>query len=218
MSSCTYCGDLISFRYINGRCIAMHSSGSCGAFLTKTCTDFTKEHHALESACYLTRCPICSAKVFFVRHNGGSVWLDGPLGAPWPKHGCFLDSQSNSPPNIQSAVAPSLPAESREEGSNSAGVVRFAKVEHGMTECILETGGSGAYFLHVKNNAGYLLGQLCELNREENIISASDAPELRYAITELKHTLRTLTTFCHVCRVEISLKKAKKHLHQVHKV
>jgi len=28
--------------------------------------------------------------VFFVRHNGGSVWFD-QLGPPWPKHECFND-------------------------------------------------------------------------------------------------------------------------------
>ncbi|MBX9628706.1 MAG: hypothetical protein K2X82_33235 [Gemmataceae bacterium] len=26
--------------------------------------------------------------MFFVRHNGGSVWFDD-LGGDWPKHGCF---------------------------------------------------------------------------------------------------------------------------------
>jgi len=28
--------------------------------------------------------------VYFVRHNGGSVWFDS-LGKPWPKHSCFFD-------------------------------------------------------------------------------------------------------------------------------
>jgi hypothetical protein len=27
--------------------------------------------------------------VFFIRHNGGNVWVDPPLGWPWPKHSCF---------------------------------------------------------------------------------------------------------------------------------
>lgn len=40
--------------------------------------------------CCPTNCPICGAKVFFVRHNGGSVWFD-ELGQPWPKHACFDD-------------------------------------------------------------------------------------------------------------------------------
>jgi hypothetical protein len=37
-----------------------------------------------------TTCPECGAPVFFVRHNGGSVWFD-ELGPPWDKHGCFAD-------------------------------------------------------------------------------------------------------------------------------
>src|SRR5215469_8383434 len=40
--------------------------------------------------CHPTSCPKCGASVFFVRHNGGSVWFDS-LGKPWPKHGCFFD-------------------------------------------------------------------------------------------------------------------------------
>lgn len=40
------------------------------------------------------RCPKCSALVFFVRHNGGSVWLD-ELGQPWPKHPCY-DQQGST--------------------------------------------------------------------------------------------------------------------------
>jgi hypothetical protein len=33
---------------------------------------------------------MCGASVYFVRHNGGSVWFDS-LGKPWPKHSCFFD-------------------------------------------------------------------------------------------------------------------------------
>ena len=40
--------------------------------------------------CSPTTCPRCGARVFFVRHNGGSVWFDS-LGPPWPKHACFDD-------------------------------------------------------------------------------------------------------------------------------
>jgi len=40
--------------------------------------------------CRPTTCPECGAEVYFVRHNGGSVWFD-ELGSPWPKHGCFDD-------------------------------------------------------------------------------------------------------------------------------
>lgn len=40
--------------------------------------------------CRSTRCPECQAKVFFIRHNGGSLWVE-ELGWPWPKHEHFGD-------------------------------------------------------------------------------------------------------------------------------
>ena len=53
----------------------------------------TPWHVSIEDFCRKTTCPICgSDNVYFVRHNGGSVWFD-QLGLPWPKHGCF-DTQA----------------------------------------------------------------------------------------------------------------------------
>ncbi|MGY4878984.1 OST-HTH/LOTUS domain-containing protein [Vreelandella aquamarina] len=43
----------------------------------------------------LTRCPICKSEVYFIRHNGGSVWLDPPLCPPWYKHPWFDKSNSS---------------------------------------------------------------------------------------------------------------------------
>jgi len=219
MALCTHCGDTVTFRYINGRCIPLHSTGSCGNSSGGTFTDFTKDHHAPQSACYLTSCPICRAAVFFVRHNGGSVWLDSPLGPPWPKHGCFIDEQPNPRHPLGSAEHVST-SESKAAHGDSAGVIRYSRVmpEHASTECILETGSSGAYFLNVKNNAGYLLGRLCEINKADNTISPAYAPDLKYSISELKKTRMPHTTFCHICRAEVSLKNLKKHLTKTHNI
>lgn len=42
-----------------------------------------------KDVCYPTRCPIKGCEpVWFIRHNGGSVWVD-ELGWPWTKHACF---------------------------------------------------------------------------------------------------------------------------------
>ncbi len=38
-----------------------------------------------------SRCPQCDARVYFLLHDGGSVWLDAPLAWPWPVHRCFAD-------------------------------------------------------------------------------------------------------------------------------
>jgi hypothetical protein len=42
-----------------------------------------------KDVCHPTHCPECGKEVYFIRHNGGSVWVNPPLGWPWPKHGCF---------------------------------------------------------------------------------------------------------------------------------
>lgn len=42
-----------------------------------------------------TKCPECSQPVFFVRHNGGSVWFDS-LGQPWPKHPCMASESDTT--------------------------------------------------------------------------------------------------------------------------
>ncbi len=217
MAICSHCGDTVSFRYINGRCIPLHSTGSCGSFSGTSFTDYTKDHHAPQSACYLTNCPICRAPVFFVRHNGGSVWLDSPLGPPWPKHGCFINEQpSVAPPpafhDHSSAVEIDV------AHGDSAGIIRYSRVMpgHTSTECILETGSSGAHFIDVKNNAGYLLGRLCEINKEAKTISPSDAPDLKYSIAKIKKTKMPNATFCHLCRSEVNLKNLKKHLLKAH--
>lgn len=46
--------------------------------------------HAPEDFCRPTTCPQCGHSVFFIRHNGGSIWIEA-LGSPWPKHPCFVD-------------------------------------------------------------------------------------------------------------------------------
>ena len=48
--------------------------------------------HVYEKFTRPTRCRYCNAKVYFIRNNGGSVFLDD-LGWPWPKHGCYQISE-----------------------------------------------------------------------------------------------------------------------------
>lgn len=51
--------------------------------------------------CCPTKCPQCRAPVYFVRHNGGSVWFD-ELGIPWPKHGCMISSAQDQAESARS--------------------------------------------------------------------------------------------------------------------
>lgn len=88
--ACEFCGESLSFRVIGGITIPLHPKGS-------VCMG--KSMYRVEGLhrCFVTECPQCYAKVYFVRHNGGSVWLDD-LGWPWPRHGCFA-SKSHSYPS-----------------------------------------------------------------------------------------------------------------------
>ncbi len=95
MSWCHTCGEPIEFRYIDGKCIPFHKYGSCGGIKASAVTGYSRNQNS--DTCIHTRCPVCGDKVFFIRHNGGSVWLDSPLGPPWFKHPCF-DSQDSSTP------------------------------------------------------------------------------------------------------------------------
>lgn len=69
--------------------------GGWGWGATATAPVRTTWHHGDDDFCRPTACSVCGASVFFVRHNGGSVWFD-ELGWPWPKHGCFDDDSTGS--------------------------------------------------------------------------------------------------------------------------
>ncbi|MDX5976221.1 OST-HTH/LOTUS domain-containing protein [Vreelandella alkaliphila] len=56
---------------------------------------YLKVDSAVETENHLTQCPICKSDVAFIKHNGGAVWLDLPLGPPWYKHACFDNASSS---------------------------------------------------------------------------------------------------------------------------
>jgi hypothetical protein len=104
MATCNNCGQEIEFRYIDGRCVPIHSDGGwhCGSWSNESSSGVSPysstprvREWKLNDFCRPTICPECGGKVFFIRHNGGSVWVD-ELGWPWPKHGCFDDPHSQT--------------------------------------------------------------------------------------------------------------------------
>lgn len=82
---CPKCGEAIFFRYIDGRNVPLGCR--CGG---RSRPEETSREDTDRSETFKTLCPNCTEQVYFVRHNGGCVWLD-ELGDPWPKHGCFID-------------------------------------------------------------------------------------------------------------------------------
>lgn len=102
MRVCHKCGGEIEFRYdySAGRGIPIHLSGACSSgFSDGGYSEARRPENYLwgtqESYAAPTECPHCRSPVFFVRHNGGCVWLND-LGWPWPKHECFLKTPEPS--------------------------------------------------------------------------------------------------------------------------
>jgi hypothetical protein len=79
MSFCQKCGYELKWRTIGGKRTPMGCRCDYG--------EYGLSQFYRDSAAPAT-CPKCGEDVFFVRHNGGSVWFDG-LGDPWLKHPCF---------------------------------------------------------------------------------------------------------------------------------
>lgn len=96
MSICRYCGEEITFRYIDGILRPIHAYGMpCGERAPYSDDSLKRAVH--------TRCPRCSQMVWLVHHNGGKVWVD-ELGWPWPKHPCFdTDASRAATPSWTSA-------------------------------------------------------------------------------------------------------------------
>jgi hypothetical protein len=96
MPTCKHCGAEIEFRYVDGRCVPIHPDGGwhCGSW--SAANTYRAPYHSAPSPrewhekefTHPTHCPECGADVYFIRHNGGSVWVE-ELGWPWPKHACF---------------------------------------------------------------------------------------------------------------------------------
>jgi hypothetical protein len=85
---CQFCGGEIRFRMIDGICVPLHDE-------SQGCATSARSGHP--DTCHQTSCPYCGGKVYFVRHNNGTVWFND-LGQPWDKHGCFLtQSEPTSP-------------------------------------------------------------------------------------------------------------------------
>jgi hypothetical protein len=94
MATCQYCGGEIEFRYMGGLSpTPIHLSGTCvdrseyvsGA---ESLAAYQPSYDPNDTTCSPTKCPKCGCSVYFIRHNGGSVWVD-VLEWPWPKHPCM---------------------------------------------------------------------------------------------------------------------------------
>lgn len=120
--------------------------GSCIGGGGTGATDYSGYKVSRDSTCFSTHCPKCGEEVFFIRHNGGSVWVDPPLGPPWYKHACFdAPSIQNIRTNLSAEYKLTIPdVEAGSDPGVIIGIVKSTRVDvlKRFTDISFETGES----------------------------------------------------------------------------
>jgi len=219
MSTCSRCGNPIEFRYIEGRCTPIHPDGGCTGYGVSGVNDYAGYNVSYESTCFSTDCPECEEEVYFLRHNGGSVWIDPPLGMPWYKHQCFDDGQSSeqrSSLELSYGITENIP-----NGKSKRlviGVTKSTYVDYSKeyTDVILVTARNESREIKVKNNAGFLLGKLCVHNLSTAEIWPAEEPVYVFTVLDPVKVECPELINCPECKVLLNPKNLIKHLNKQH--
>lgn len=187
MATCSRCGQEIEFRYIDGRPVPLHLYGGCGDY--EPVRDYSGFSSSTDSCCFLTNCPECRDEVYFIRHNGGSVWIDPPLGPPWYKHGCMHDEVRSRPRSETGLVSERELPSLGEQRCLLLGIVNEAEVSISKKSTMLGlvAGKSDRYVILCKNNAGYLLEKIVIIDLCRSIIYPLNEKEYKFQIPAVLH-------------------------------
>lgn len=224
MSTCSRCGNPITFRYVDGRCVPVHLSGVCsGGGGHSSSNDYSGYSRSDESCCFLTNCPECGDEVFFMRFNGGSVWIDPPLGPPWYKHPCM--DQGYSPSNdVKSALVTNGSIDSKEiESGLILGVIKESDVSYTKQSTIshIETEKNDKYVLLLKHNAGFLTGKLVVYDPKDKLVRLFGDKAYAYGVVAIIESPSNVVVHnekvcCPECDNVLNAKNVNKHLRRQH--
>ena len=174
MTTCYNCGQPISIRYVAGRKITIHPNGGCNRDTPRGFYTPVDARSQFDGGCRPTTCPRCPAKIFFVKHNGGSVWLDPPLGPPWYIHECMDKRGVSSGRGKLSLVDSSFLKGKQLRRDHTLGIV--IAFEPGTTELnVLEIDigtGKTLMLLMARHIASFLLGHMVVYDPKKRTLTA----------------------------------------------
>jgi hypothetical protein len=206
MPTCYVCGGDIEFRYIGGRPVPIHLDGPCSG--EHQATQGPQYSKSDESCCYLTTCPECKCQVYFIRHNGGSVWVDPPLGPPWYKHYC-MDSTSTGQGKQVVAAATQLASSSQLGVATATEVARSGS----LTVVRFETGNRRVRYLLIRGNGTSLIGQIVAYDSRGEVQPISDNSGAFVVMARLGDTHEFT---CPECGLQVSSLDMSEHLRVRH--
>lgn len=185
MKVCAKCGQPVEFRFIDGRPIPLHFEGGCSGSSGTSSNERVRRSD--EGSCIRTKCPKCSDTVFFIRHNGGSVWIDPPLGPPWYRHGCMdvegLSGATESRLRTSIADAELLDELGEREGIIT-GVVRISEISEDRRRTLLtiEVGEAEDLVVLVKGGADSFVGRIVIVDGPQHLIFCADERRFAFSI------------------------------------
>lgn len=224
MATCSRCGQPVEFRYVDGRCVPLHPYGGCGGSGASPVRDYSGYSSSPDSCCFKTNCPACGENVFFIRHNGGSVWIDPPLGPPWGKHPCMDSATGRQGGTRSSLVSSSSLSTYKQTDGLIVGVVKEAETafDGSFTLINIETGEAANFYLMMKNKAGFLVGRLVIYDPdsatvkwlEDNLYSFAVIAPVR--VPEPYRDYQKGVLACPECETEVKVINLGRHLRKVH--
>jgi hypothetical protein len=211
MATCDLCGRPITFRKQGGRAIPYHFDGTCSATVgSGSARTFSGLTQTKDRVCHLTRCR-CGASVFFIRHNGGSVWINPPLGRPWDEHECeFVVRPAKS--LVERSYLKNRPTK-----GHRIGVVTETDVNpNGTTSLVsIALGRSKPSKFVVQNRAGFLAGHMVFLNTSggKGNVTVFDNGNISFAVlAELADDL----SICPLCGANVEPGTVVSHIRRHH--
>lgn len=130
MATCKYCGGEIEFRQICGKPTPIRISCICGGWEEAGQPQpITLHFERDQRVCWRRPCPNCGERVYFIRHNGGSLWVE-ELGWPWEKHPC-MSPDERSETTFQTVRTAPIPGRGNPQGA----IVRFVSYQKAANAC-----------------------------------------------------------------------------------
>jgi hypothetical protein len=209
MATCRKCLSYGDFVTLGGRSFVICSNPLCGgggSANASTVRAYKEYARSDDSFCRPTTCPRCKINgVFFIRHNGGSVYMDPPLGKPWQVHGCFEKEKSG-----RVKVAGDV---STRQGSY--GVVRGSWPSYHKTTSFVELELEGRpVLLRVKNTANFFVGKVVLYEKAKGMLTLADQGALSFRV--LNETYDGGVFTCPFCKTSLTPDHFLEHLRMVH--
>lgn len=210
---CDYCGSLGEFITKNGRRVFICSNPGCrygrSALAVRGFEGFRRSE---DSCCYPTLCPKgCGNRVFFIRHNGGSVWVDPPLGWPWPVHGCFDEGRAS-----RSTIAAKSYLGQRNGAGLRFGVVKETWGSRYAGSMVRVEGGTDLYLRLKGKDAGLLAGQLAFYDPAKRTLTDIEHEHHSFAVDTLLQQGQDADTDhgveCPFCKVMVGRDELLHHI------